>query len=1012
MTVVCRVCTRVNPPEARYCYHDGVALPGQAGGAGPIAVGAQPFGHPFVFPTGRVCNNFDELALACDIHWDEARDLLREGFLEGFLGNLGRVDLARAARQAARNPDLDRGLHQLLEQFPGEQRGSAKLVAHPLDINLGQLSRAENRTFTLQVENHGQGLLHGTIAADRTTGWLTFGEGGTTPQKVFQCRYEQIIRVHVNGKGLRAGNKPLEGQLIIESNGGTSIVLVRAEVPVQPFREGVLAGADNPRQLAEKARNSPKEAAALFERGAVARWYESNGWTYPVQGRTSSGLGAVQQFFEALGLVTPPPVKISATQVTLEGPPGGKLDQTLQVSTSAKRPVFALASSTAPWLQIGRIQLRGQVGSIPLIIARVPDAPGKVLQAKVQVTANGNQRFVVSVVLKVAGRGSEGGPGGGVLNMADVLAPQPPRPVNPQFSVVDAPPPVRVSGAQHSTPAPDNSSTTGLPSYLSGVNHRSPSAGATQASQPTPEPIPVLEPLPESPPVRKRTSGEIRVAPPSAIRATAPAPEALDLSSTEPDPLLVRILKHLAPLGLILLALAGVVAHDLFLVPTVEIIDQSEDPGLDLVDPRPRIALKVHDGPKENRSYFDPLPAASMRFGIVMLRDAAGHPVASKKLMYDEYGRTNNTCVRVDGQDYLFGHEHEFRRRGEQMIPGPPFARWKELKQALGKDDQGRSREGARSTWVLIDSKIEVTQLVEVVPGPQSCLLDTCLVRYTVTNRDDRPHEVGLRFLLDTYIGANDGVPFTIPGEKTLCETKKRFDRPEDVPDFIQALERSDLLHPGTVAHLQIRLGGGLEPPSRVLLGGYPDGPVRHLGYPECNAWLTRWTVPFFNIKELAQRQNELDPPPRVPHQPDSAVTLYWDPRELPPGRSSELGFTYGLGQVASGEGEGKLLLTVPNAITTGSEFTLTALVKDPKRGETVKVLIPEEKGFALVGGGEEQVVPDVPPGSTRPISPVTWRIRAGRVGRHRIYVTSSSGVTQHQMIRVVPPKQFKGILD
>ena len=46
---------------------------------------------------------------------------------------------------------------------------------------------------------------------------------------------------------------------------------VRAEVPVQPFPEGVLKDARNPRQLAEKAKHSHREAAELFERGAVAR---------------------------------------------------------------------------------------------------------------------------------------------------------------------------------------------------------------------------------------------------------------------------------------------------------------------------------------------------------------------------------------------------------------------------------------------------------------------------------------------------------------------------------------------------------------------------------------------------------------------------------------------------------------------------------------------------------------------------------------------------------------------
>ena len=41
------------------------------------------------------------------------------------------------------------------------------------------------------------------------------------------------------------------------------------------------------------------------------------------------------------------------------------------------------------------------------------------------------------------------------------------------------------------------------------------------------------------------------------------------------------------------------------------------------------------------------------------------------------------------------------------------------------------------------------------------------MVRYQIENKDTQNHKVGLRFLLDTYIGANDGVPFTIPRAMT-----------------------------------------------------------------------------------------------------------------------------------------------------------------------------------------------------------------------------------------------------
>src|SRR4029079_4369603 len=100
MPLVCRQCSRVNPAEAYYCYFDGAALAGRAASDGPINLGTQPFPGPFVFPSGVNCRNFDQLATACQQHWKEAIGVLKDGFLGAFFGSIGRVDLARAAKEA------------------------------------------------------------------------------------------------------------------------------------------------------------------------------------------------------------------------------------------------------------------------------------------------------------------------------------------------------------------------------------------------------------------------------------------------------------------------------------------------------------------------------------------------------------------------------------------------------------------------------------------------------------------------------------------------------------------------------------------------------------------------------------------------------------------------------------------------------------------------------------------------------------------------------------------------
>jgi hypothetical protein len=400
MVQTCRTCSRVNPAEALYCYHDGNSLDGQGLTRRPLHSGAQPFHSPFVFPSGRACQNFDQLALACQERWTEAVQLLREGYLESFFSGLGRADLALTARAAAQSTNPDRGLDQLLDKLPSRALEPPRLRVIPDGINLGQLQIGQDHHLELRLVNEGMRLLEGSISCEDSF-WVSLGPAPGQQWKLFEVRGELTIPVCVRGKQLRAAGRPLESLLVIESNGGDVIVRVRAEVPVTPFPEGVLAGATTPRQLAQKAKQAPKEAAVLFEKGAVVGWYQQNGWTYPVQGPPASGLGAVQQFFETLGLTRPPGVEISEGGVYFSGAAGERLEHALEVTTKENRPVYAHATCNQGWLQIGRPRLRGRTAVIPLVVPVVPDYPGALLRAEVLVTANGNQRFTVPVILAV-----------------------------------------------------------------------------------------------------------------------------------------------------------------------------------------------------------------------------------------------------------------------------------------------------------------------------------------------------------------------------------------------------------------------------------------------------------------------------------------------------------------------------------------------------------------------------------------------------------------------------------
>ena len=662
MVQTCRKCSRLNPAEASFCYHDGMALPGREGEGGSVSVSAQSFPSPFVFPSGRRCGTFDELAMACWEEWTVAQDLLQQGFFESFLGGLGRTDLAQAAQLSLRFPDRERGLDRLLGELPTDVLLPARLFVEPQDVHLGILQVAEDRSFQLHLENRGLRLLYGSVTCDGCD-WLVLGESPGAAEKLFQFRSETHILVQVKGKRLRASNRPLEGRLFLESNGGMASVTVRAEVPVKPFTEGILRGALTPRQVAEKAKTTPKEAAVYFENGTVAQWYQDNGWTYPVQGPAASGLGAVQQFFEALGLTPPPKVDISERSVALTGNRGDSLEHLLEVKSQEKRPVYAHAASDQSWLEVGPVQLNGRIAVIPLRVPVVPEGAGETLTAKILVQANGNQRFLVPVTLTVE-----------------------------ESLRFDVP---RRTDEDSATPNRQRSPAS--------PRSRASGAGCFWAS---------------------KLSGAVR--------------KYVSLSS----------LLYLIPLLLLGLILAGI------LVNVIGWLRTSEGPP-NVVEEKPRLGIQFHE--------------ERMTFGLTLLQEQdPEHPDRFKRLTFDEAGRTNNTRVRIDGFDYLLGQKH--------------VGHWLGGRKMVKLQDN----RGWESVFEFDTEKVRVTQTVQLVQGPQSPFVDTALVAYALDNRSSQTHKVGLRIMLDTYIGSADGVPFTIPGQPGLMRDRRLL-AGKDIPDYIQA---------------------------------------------------------------------------------------------------------------------------------------------------------------------------------------------------------------------------------
>jgi hypothetical protein len=882
MMQICSKCSRVNPPEASYCYYDGIVL-GHSRNGGRFNPGSALFPSPFVFPSGQVCQNFDQLSLGCQQNWAAAVDLLQQGVLGSFLGAIGRADLALAAKEAARFPDLDRGLDQLLAKLPTQILEPPRLLAEPSEIFLGQVPIGGDRHFDLHLSNLGMRLLYGSVVSDSK--WLTLGDVPGTGQKLFQFRAETMLPVQVRGQYLRAGTKALEGRLMIESNGGVATIVVRADVPVTPFGDGVLEGAVSPRQIAEKAKAAPQQAAALFEKGAVAQWFARNGWTYPVQGPAASGLGAVQQFFEALGLARPPRVEIKTPALSLQGRVGASLHTSLEVNTPEKRPVFAYAVTDQPWVEVGRAKLNGRYASIPVRVPHVPRRPGEVLQANIYVTANGNQRFVVPLNLSIDGSlFADMEPGNGAVEAIPVEA----------IPIIPGAPSVLVgAGSPAGTSAYSTQAGTAVAA--------SPYAQPARASWAAPQPVVVPRPRGD------RTSPFF----------------------------------HLLPLILLGLTLLMILLRDWRVAPR----------GEDALEYKIGLLFDYSHDPRETKKL-----GQTLSFGLFQIDDSR-EPSRAKKLTFNSHGQTNSTVVKIDGTERTFGKESS-------------GGRWESLPMAAG-------RGGMTGSWAFFE-QVVLTQTVEMIPGEPvefapgiyQRFFDTCLVRYQIQNQDRRDHRVGMRFLLDTWIGDNDGPTFEVPGVEKLIDTHMDFNSSQRVPDFIQALEFPNIKKPGTVVQINFRPGGKFELPNRVSLTRWPGNALKY-----------SYNVPIQDIER------------------DSAIVIYWDEKVMAPGQKRDLGFTVGLGNVSSSEGA--IGLSVGGSFSPGGDLAVMALVSEPAANETVTLFLPKE--LSLIDGAAQQPVPagqKLPDGRMRP-SPVTWHVRSAMPGTFTIEVQSSTGKRQTRRVTI-----------
>ncbi len=396
MVQVCSRCQRANPKDAVYCYFDGIVL---AAGGPALAVA----GQELTFPSGRRCRTLDDLVQACYTEWDQARDLLVQGMLARFLGQVGRADLASAAQQAQALPDPDVALHTLIGNLPAPQGQLPRLELAPRRLIVGPIAVGSQSAVSFTVSNLGQGILQGRLTVTDGHSWLKVVGGSSDRHLSLHVGRNQGITLRVDSERLVAPQS-YTGKVTAITNGGIAEVALRLDLSVVPFARAPFQGASSAQEMAKRMRQNPKPAIDLLTNGEIARWFAANGWSYPIAGSAIAGMAAVQQFFDALGLAKPPALELSQKDFRLRANVPQKLREQVVLRTADKKLVYAQIDSDSPWLKPVAPTATGQQQAlIPFEVDASLMNDDALFVGNLRIVANANQTFSVRVSVDVKG---------------------------------------------------------------------------------------------------------------------------------------------------------------------------------------------------------------------------------------------------------------------------------------------------------------------------------------------------------------------------------------------------------------------------------------------------------------------------------------------------------------------------------------------------------------------------------------------------------------------------------
>lgn len=334
------------------------------------------------------------------------------------------------------------------------------------------------------------------------------------------------------------------------------------------------------------------------------------------------------------------------------------------------------------------------------------------------------------------------------------------------------------------------------------------------------------------------------------------------------------------------------------------------------------------------------------------------------------YGRpipwTSYTTLLIDGIPFVFGGEST-KKRGNTTYQYGKF-----ISQEL-KDETIQT--------VYQFNQITVKQTLSFLKNPSSQVKDLVSIGYSVQNNDQVTHTIGLRIMLDTKLGANDGAPFRLGNQAVVSEEEFKGNA---ILEYFQVFD--SLVSPNVIAqgyfkgvHEKTKL---IDKVSLANWGSLFDSP---------------WDYTFVKGRSFLREGED---------EQDTALALYFDPQPMSPGQSELYQTAYGLGNVSVAKGALSLGLTAPSEVGINQKSTILIVGYVVNSGgydaynTQVTFTLPE--GFEMKEGKKTISIGTLPAGATYQF-PVKVAIKKAVPGKQEVtFAVTSSTLEANKITRKI----------